>query len=147
MPTISEVYTAFSHLKIREQIPLLVKKTEYPLILKVIGQHKQGISGTGQKITPSYVGKTYSAYKASLNSAPGYGTPDIEVTGAYNSELHLTVKGDEYEIDSDVSYAQSASLTQYGNSLNLPDETSRGEYWNETLAPEILEYISETTGI
>ena len=147
MATIEDVFNNFSKLNIREQLPAIIEAKQYPLIVKVIGQHDKGIDGTGQKITPSYKGKAYSYYKAALNPAAGYGVPDVKVTGSYNAELKLTVKGDQYEIDSDVSYAQSASLTQYGNELNLPDDESKEEYWQEEVAPSILEYINEVTGI
>lgn len=149
MPTINELYEAVGKLRIKEVLPAIIKKTEYPLVLKIIGQHQKGLLSTNQKITPSYASAYYSRFKSSLNPAPGYGIPDAHVTGAYDSELHVTVNGDEYSIDSDVSYAQSASLTQYdvSNTFNLPSDQSKEEYWQESLVPEIREYIGEVTGL
>ena len=141
------MYQAFGQLKVREQIPELVKKTQYQLITKVIGQRDKGIDGSGQKITPSYASSYYSKFKASLNPAPGFGTPDGKVTGLYNSELSLDTNNDTYTIDSAVDYAQAASLVQYGNNFNLPDDQSKEEYWDETLAPEIQDYIRNGLGI
>lgn len=147
MTTISDLYEAFGRLKIKEQLPEMIKKTEYELITKVISQHKKGILATSRSIRPAYVSKNYSSFKNALNSAPGYGTPDIHVTGAYDADMHVTIKGEDYEIDSGVDYAKSASITQYGNDLNLPSEESKAEYWNEALLPQIQEYITEITGL
>ena len=147
MGTIIELYEAMQKLNIREKVPELIVKTKYELILKVQNQHVFGLNGTGNKITPSYAGKLYSQFKASLNPSAGYGIPDVKVTGAYNDGMSLKIEGDNYVIDSDVSYAQSASINQYGNSLNLPTDQSKGEYWNEVLAPEIIDYIKEETGL
>ena len=147
MPTIIEVFENFQKLNVREKIPQIVEAKQYELILKVQNQHVFGLSGTGNKITPSYAGKLYSQFKESLNPSAGYGIPDVKVTGAYNDGMSLKIEGDNYVIDSDVSYAQSASINQYGNSLNLPTDQSKGEYWNEVLAPEIIDYIKEETGL
>jgi hypothetical protein len=147
MTMIIDLFNAFSELKVREQIPVIIKEKEYQLVTKIIDQRTKGTDGTGQKITPSYATAYYSKFKNALNPAAGYGIADGKVTGAYNYELHLTIEGENYKIDSDVDYAQSASLLQYGNDFNLPNETSKQEFWDEELAPAILEYIHETIGI
>lgn len=147
MTTISDLYDAVSKLRVKEHVPEIIKKKEYELVSKVIGQHKLGIFPTGQKIAPAYKSKAYASFKSAINSAPGYGTPDIHLTGAYDDDMHVTIKGDSYEIDSGVGYAKAASILQYGNDLNLPSQESKEEYWNEALVPEILIYINEVTGL
>lgn len=85
MTTISDLYEAASKLRLREELPKMIKRNEYPMVLKVVEQHKRGENGKGSKITPSYRGKGYATFKQSLNPAPGYGTPDATLTGAYNA--------------------------------------------------------------
>lgn len=147
MGTIRELYEAVGKLRVRENLETFIKKTEYELILKIQEQHKLGELSTGQKIAPLYKSKYYSDFKSALNSAAGYGIPDIHVTGAYDADMHVTVKGEDYEIDSGVDYAKAASITQYGNDLNLPNDANKEAYWNEALLPEIKEYITEITGL
>lgn len=146
MSTIEEVYEAFSSIRLRENLPRLIKNTEYPMVLKIIEQHKRGELSTNEKITPSYGSAIYTKFKNSLNPAPGYGTPDGTLTGAYNADLHVIVTADEYDIKSSVPYAMSPSLLQYGTNFNKLSEQSKIEYCNEALFPEIEKYIAEVTG-
>ena len=63
MGTIDELYEAFGRLRLKEKLPELIKKTEYPMVLKLIGQHKRGEQSTTEKITPSYAGGAYAKFK------------------------------------------------------------------------------------
>lgn len=147
MATIDDLYQAFSQLQVKEQIPDILVKNEYPLIVKILDQHKQGKLASNQSIEPYYASKYYANYKAALNPVPGLGVPDGHVTGNYDDNMHITASGDQYEVESTVDYATAQSLQQYGNDFNLPNDQHKEEYWQETLAPEILNYIRETTGI
>jgi hypothetical protein len=51
-----------------------------------------GMTNTGEKITPVYFRDEYAAEKNQMNSLPGYGTPDLKLTGAFHNEIRIDYK-------------------------------------------------------
>ncbi|MDB5288526.1 MAG: hypothetical protein JWR05_3475 [Mucilaginibacter sp.] len=147
MSTIDELYEDFAALNLRAELPNMVLQTSYEITALIVGQKELGQLSTGEKVTPSYGSNYYSTKKEQLNPLAGYGTPDGRLTGAFDAGLGVTIKGDEYNVESNVDYAQNESLTQYGpDFIRLSDENMTA-YCEDTLAPVIHDYITEKTGL
>ncbi len=67
-------------------------------------QLEAGLGNDQRKLRPKYKGsranasassKRYARKKSSLNSKPGFGTPDLKLTGEYHRSLDAKIKGDE----------------------------------------------------
>jgi len=66
-----------------------------------------GINEDGNKITPSYSSGRYALYKRRLNSAPGFGTPDLKLTGRFQNTLKLIFSGSTIYTRSSAPYADN----------------------------------------
>lgn len=147
MATIEDLYDAFSTVNLRQELPNLILVTSYEIDVAIQVQLYQGQLSTGEQITPKYVSNYYSNKKERLNGAPGYGVPDLKVSGAYYKGIGVAVKEREYDIESNVPYAQSDSITQYGDNLLRLSEPNMVQYAENTLFPAIADYIRSKTGL
>lgn len=148
MATVNELCEAFLKLRLREELPEMIRETGTEIALKVEKQLAKGELSTQAKITPTYQSDFYAKAKARMNSAPGYSTPDLRHTGDYYRGIGVALlSSNEYAIESDVPYAHNASIEQYGDNLLRLSEQSKEEYIEETLLPKIQTYITEKTGL
>lgn len=148
MTTVSELYEAAKKLRLREELPEMIRETGGQIAVKVENQLSKGELSTKAKITPTYKSDTYANVKARMNAAPGYSTPDLRYSGDYYKGIGVAILSDkEYAIESDVPYANDASIAQYGDNLLRLSEQSKEEYIEETLLPKIQTYITEITGL
>lgn len=147
MATIDDLYEAFSTVKLSDELPNLIQGTSYEIDAKVIEQLQQGLLSTGDKITPFYASPNYATKKFKLNSAPGFGIPDIKLTGALYAGIGVSATKDEFNIESTVDYAKNQSILQYGDNLLRLSEDNKQAYCDETLQPAIQDYITAKTGL
>jgi hypothetical protein len=148
MSTIDELYADFAQLNLREKLPELVLQTSTEITGFIIEQKAKGELSTGEKITPSYKDPAYAKAKYwKYNPLPGYGTPDGRLTGAFDAGLSVTIRGDEYDVESNVPYAQDESLLQYGDNFIRLNDQNMTTYCEDTLAPVIQDYITAVTGL
>ena len=148
MATIEQLYEAFSQVKLREDLPELIRENGTAMAELVEDQLQGGKLSTGNPIQPAYANAYYAKKKASMNSLPGYGIPDLKVTGDYYAGIGVAIKSeDEYDIESDVDYANNASITQYGEELLALSDDNKQVFCDETLSPAIGKYIAEKTGL
>jgi len=109
-------------------------------------QMYQGLDGSGQKISPQYKLQEYADMKSQMNSAPGYGTPDLKLTGAFYQGYGVRVEGDDVIKDSDVEYADEL-FERYGNAIGELDEENHEQYVEGDLAPVFMDKVREITGL
>jgi hypothetical protein len=147
LATIEDLYNAFKQVDLRRELPVLIVNTKTQIQIKVTNQMDKGELSTGYKIAPTYGSDYYAGIKNKLNPTPGYGTPDIRLTGDLYNEIDITANEDEYDIESNVPYAKSPSILKYGDNLLRMSEDSKQEYCDETLGPAIQSYITEKTGL
>ena len=82
----------------------------------------------------SYYSPAYALYKNKLNSRPGFGTPDLFVTGKFYGGFVLNVVGNDVVADSTDS--KTSKLTaQYGEKIFGLQENSKEVYRKEFLLP------------
>lgn len=147
MATIEQLYEAFSKVKLREDLPDIILENGTAMAELVEGQLQQGKTAASVSITPSYANQYYAKKKFTMNSLPGYGIPDLKLTGDYYQGIGVAIKSeDEYDIESDVDYAGKLN-EQYGDETLALSEESKQVYCDDTLGPAIANYILEKTGI
>lgn len=147
MGTIAELYEAVSRLRVREKIPEIIEETSHEISLLVQSQLQKGKLSTGAEIRPAYASTYYSNIKYRMNPTPGQGTPDIKFTGRLYDGIKVIANQETYSIESNVSYANSKSITQYGDNLLRLSDESISKYVDETFAPRLQQYITDVTGL
>lgn len=148
MGTIDELFEAVSKLRLRDELPEMIRETGGEIAKKVEAQMQKGQLSTGEKITPKYSNDYYAKIKASMNPMAGFGTPDGKLSGDYYRGMGVAIiSDDEYAIESDVPYSHNPSLEQYGDNFTRLSEESKDEYCQETLLPKIQAYVTDITGL
>ena len=76
-----------------------IEENESDIVERNQEQLSRGTDNSGKKIKPKYKSKAYSKRKNKLNSAAGFGTPDLKVTGDLYSEIGITIEGQGMDTD------------------------------------------------
>jgi hypothetical protein len=106
----SVIVKQYKNLKKINAIKLLHKSIDNNKKAIADGQREQlkfGLDSEGKKIKPDYHDDVYADKKSNMNSLPGFGTPDLNLTGEMykNIDVLAGVPNDkEYTIFSDVEY-------------------------------------------
>lgn len=96
---------------------------------------------------PTYRNDEYARMKNKMNPLPGYGNPDIFLTGAFVRDIETKVVGDDVEITSTNSKTEML-VKKYGDKYLFGlSEKFHQEYVNETLQPVWIKKIKEATGL
>ena len=102
-------------------------QTEY-LNIQTQKQMLYGIDATGNKISPSYTTAAYSRQKQRFNPRPGYGIPDLRMSGdLYEETKFIKVDETQIEIESKVPYAKYVE-SRYGSDIYGLSPKNRGTY-------------------
>lgn len=148
MATIEQLYEAFAGVNLREDLQILILENGTAMAELVESQLIQGKLSTGNSIAPSYASGYYATKKEEMNALPGYGIPDAKVSGDLYAGIGVAIKSeDEYDIESDVEYANNPSILQYGEELLALSDDNQQVFCDDTLGPAIGKYITEKTGL
>ena len=131
MATITQKINALKSIDLDTAIPQILQNTGYEATAILQGQIYGGIDGEGNKIHPKYHGKSYSVKKALLNPKPGYGVPDMFLSGALYKGMGLViVNKDKFDFRSNVTYF--SKLENYyqknGSTVFKLSQKSKNEY-------------------
>ncbi len=108
-------------------------------------QMMHGLDSKGQPIG-QYRSPIYAEVKNRMNPLPGFGVPDLKLTGAFYRGIVAKVSGDVVVTDSTDS--KSADLQKkYGADVFGLDTQYKGEYLREALQPEFSRQIESATGL
>jgi len=146
MATASQLEERLRNLNLRDILIASIQETAADYAVLNTNQLYEGVDGTGQKIAPQYASEGYADMKSKMNSAPGYGTPDLHLTGAFYRGYQLVVEGDELIKDSNVEYADEL-FEKYGNHIGQLDAENHEQYVDNTLAPVFYDKVREETGL
>lgn len=107
-------------------------------------QLKAGKTKTGASISPRYQSNSYAARKAAINPLPGFGVPDLRLTGEFQRLIDVEAATDVFDIIS--KDEKGAALeNKYSDIFGLG-----GEYktpYLVRLSGVIKEKISTLTGL
>lgn len=146
MSTIFNLIDRVNKIDLDAAIPELVQQKAYEIITLNQQQLYIGRKSTNAKITPKYAGAYYAKGKAAVNPTPGFGTPDLFVTGAFYKGFGVVVNSKEYTVNSNDEKASKLEL-QYGSEIYGLTKENKADFAINTLFPAVREYIRTTAGI
>lgn len=103
-----------------------------------------GYDKTGEKFTKKYAAGSYAKKKNKMNALPGYGTPDLYLSGAYQKAITVEYSKGVLTTMSTVDYAKYVEprYTPYG----LGGKFKR-EFIAEKLRPQMQREITAAIGL
>jgi hypothetical protein len=110
-----------------------------------ISQMKAGLTNKGKKIQPKYKNSAYAAKKFAMNAAPGFGTPDLLLTGAFQSQINAQLEGDTIK---EFSNDQKGPMLEkkYDDIFGLGGDYKK-DWLKNKLGPAVFEKITNFTGL
>ena len=144
--TFTELHQTISKFNAEKVVENVYEETKEPLADLNAVQLLQGLSAKGKNLK-SYANAEYAAYKNQLNPLPGYGNPDLRLTGAFYRGIYSAFNNGQLEINSTDS--KTADLQKkYGedNMFGL-SEKFRIEHVKENIEPVFIREIEAATGL
>lgn len=104
-----------------------------------------GKTKTGTPIKPTYRNKKYAAGKFAMNPLPGFGTPDLKLTGAFYNGIDVEVGKDVFDIISEDEKGPKLER-KYPGIFGL-GTTYKQEYLGNGLGPVLQNKITNFIGL
>lgn len=152
MCTVSEMLRRLNSIDVIEMAADIVDEHQQKYLDLIKGQLKSGKDKTGAAIIPSYLvnnyaNRRYAIKKYASNSLPGYGNPDLYLSGSLYEALKLARTSNTLTITSSVSYFEHIDK-KYGEQPFGLDEDSKDIYRENVLFPLLSKRINLTlTGV
>lgn len=129
-------------------IILCLETSKYEWLGLNRGQLHDGQDNTGHLQSPDYASEKYAEYKNQSNPVPGFGVPDLFITGDYYNSIQMTVNASQYNITTysqGVSYAPKIEKKWDRNYGLDPENTA---YFSaEILKPKIIGELVKELGL
>jgi hypothetical protein len=109
------------------------------------GQMIEGVNKKGAKIG-RYRNAAYARKKNQMNPIPGFGIPDLLLTGAFYRGIYTEVRGSRVIIDSTDEKAPKL-VKQYGEEIFGLNKSTKVEFIREDLRPVFMREIKKATGL
>jgi hypothetical protein len=109
------------------------------------GQMIEGTNKKGAKIG-RYRNAAYAQKKNQMNPIPGFGIPDLLLTGAFYKGIYTEIRGSRVIIDSTDEKTPKLAR-QYGEEIFGLDKSSKVELVREDLRPVFMREIKKATGL
>lgn len=151
MGTIAALRKGLDKLDIPTEIEAIIIRTS-PDIIKLntdnpdSGQLIHGKNSLGIEISPGYYLLTYSIEKEDLNPLPGFGVPDLKLTGAFYAGFKVDVEKGYFTISSTDEKADMLE-SKYGIEIYGLTKENLTKYSLNVFYPQLKKYITEKTGL
>lgn len=146
MTTISQLTKRLESLNLRAQVPVIIDNTKSEIVVSVKEQLHSGIDGTGKSIQPKYRSNSYAYRKQQINPKPGFGVPDLKITGKFYNSISVLVDNTSFTINSSDTKAPKLE-TKYGEDILRMSPTSVTNYAQGKFFQELKKYIIGKTGL
>lgn len=133
---------------IKSTIVMCLEQSQYEIIAFNRGQLHAGQDNTGGLIDRKYKRKQYALFKEELNPVPGYGTPDLYVSGNFYNGIGVVVNSSQWNftISSSDSKAPKLELKYSTDIYGLDPENT--EYLSqEIIKPKIIDSLRNQLGL
>lgn len=107
---------------------------------------QSGLNALGVKITPKYKSEAYALRKERMNAQPGFGTPDLKLTGSFYERIEFHINGRQVVWEDTDSKAKDL-LAKYGAILGVSENNVLQKYRQQYLFPAIAREIKVKTGM
>lgn len=145
MGTINNLRRKFEALDIDKVARKSMENTTEEMANIQAEQMMHGFNSFGNKIG-QYKLEPYAEKKNRMNPLPGFGVPDLKLTGAFYRGINVKISGEMVITDS--SNIKSEGLQKrYGPEIYGLDEQYKGEFLREALQPEFGSLMEQETGL
>jgi hypothetical protein len=120
-----------------------IESTKPELVNLQEDQMMQGLNAKGEKIG-RYRSQAYARRKNQMNPLPGFGVPDLRLTGSFHRGLGAIVQENSTTLTSDDSKAD-ALAKKYGDIFGLSPQ-KLAEY-RGVLQPKVVLELAKITGL
>lgn len=145
MATILDVLENFRSINLKQALPGLVNETKQEIIRLNQQQLFSGLLSTGDKVGV-YKLRDYAERKNLLNPLPGFGIPDLKLSGDFYKGFVVEVNEEIYNITSrDPKTGRLYSL--FGPDIFGLTEENKGLYSQGILGNAIRDFITAKTGL
>lgn len=103
-------------------------------------QMMEGKTSKGKKITPKYKSKSYQNKTANKKRLGG--TPDLNLSGDFHTDLNLKKQKTDFIFNSRLDYVNKFVLPKYDDVLGLEPKRQK-EFNNEVFLPEYTKKIKQ----
>ena len=144
--TLAELDRRLKKLNIESETVEIIKRNEFELLIFNKTQlYNFGVDSNGAKLE-RYSSKYYAKEKNFMNRRPGFGVPDLFVTGAFYNGFFASPKGSSIVFGSrdDKSDKLEAS---YGSKIFGLTRDNKKIFAVEIVRPQQQQYITKTTGL
>lgn len=143
--TITSLYQKVQSLDTNQIITNSLEQTKEAIANLNVEQMHKGLNANGEPIG-AYRNEVYAEIKHRLNPLPGFGVPDLKLTGAFYQATSASISGDRIITDSGDS--KSAKLqAKYGKQIFGLSGVYKREYLNESLGPTFRKSITSVIGL
>lgn len=146
MTTFTDLHQTISKFNAEKVVETVYEQTKESLADLNAVQLLQGQSAKGKNLK-SYANAEYAAYKNQLNPLPGYGNPDLKLTGAFYQGIRAEFQGGRLEITSTDSKTASLQKKYSDDNMFGLSEKFRNEHVKENIEPVFVREIETATGL
>lgn len=146
MSTIFGMLEKLQRVNLETEIPVIIQRTSYEMLtLNKTQLYNFGVNADTIKLK-KYVSDSYATEKSFDNPRPGFGIPDLFVTGNFYNGFYVDVTPTKLIFDSrDVKANRLEEL--FGNKIYGLTKSNKEIYLSDTVMPEIRNYIRGITGL
>lgn len=145
MATIKGLFNKVSALDIDKVTRDAMEETKDFIAQENVEQMNKGINAEDVKIG-RYRNPVYAELKNLQNPLPGYGVPDLRLTGAFYQGIRTEISGDKVITTSNDPKTEKL-IKQYGPKIFGLSDPYKREFLNDHLRPTFSEKIKEAIGI
>ena len=145
MLTISSLSDKFNSLNTNQLIDESLDETRDSFEKLNIDQMNHGLRNDGKQIVPDYKSTAYAKKKQAMNPLPKFGTPDLHLTGSFQSQLNAIAEGEVIKIFSNDEKGPDLEK-RYKNIYGL-GRNYKKEYLDKDLGPTVQKKITDFTGL
>lgn len=100
-----------------------------------------GFDGNGERLRP-YANDNYAAKKTSMNPLPGFGNPDLHLTGAWYNGIETQRSGQSLKTASS-DEKNKMLIKKYGYAVLIPGGKFKASFVQENLRPDFIKEIKQ----
>ena len=138
----------FELLDLQKTLSESISETKEDLAESNRTQMYWGFDSTGALIGEKhpYLSTVYALRKEEMNPLPGFGKPDLYLTGTFNKSIKVDINSDTYKFTADDPNGLLDS-DRYGDDVLGLNEQFKTDYVTEFLEPAFNEKIKQETGL
>jgi hypothetical protein len=145
MLTISSLSAKFQSINTNNIIDESMDETKDSFEKLNIDQMNHGFRNDGKQIVPDYKSTAYAKKKQAMNPLPKFGTPDLHLTGSFQSQLNAIVEGEVIKIFSNDEKGPDLE-NRYKNIYGLGNDF-KTQYLDKDLGPTVKKKITDFIGL